>query len=97
MPKGVVQLTGWDARGLPGLVEDAELKWASQVAQWLKKKKKICLPVQDMQETLVLSLGGEDPTGGGNGNPLQYSCLESPTDRGACGLQSTRSERVRYD
>ena len=21
--------------------------------------------------------------GGGNGNPLQYSCLESPTDRGA--------------
>ena len=22
-------------------------------------------------------------TGGGNGNPLQYSCLENPTDRGA--------------
>ena len=22
-------------------------------------------------------------SGGGNGNPLQYSCLESPTDRGA--------------
>jgi len=21
--------------------------------------------------------------GGGNGNPLQYSCLENPTDRGA--------------
>jgi len=21
---------------------------------------------------------------GGNGNPLQYSCLENPTDRGAC-------------
>ena len=25
------------------------------------KKKKICLPMQDMQDTLVLSLGGEDP------------------------------------
>ena len=25
--------------------------------------------------------------GGGNGNPLQYSCLENPMDRGACGLQ----------
>ena len=23
---------------------------------------------------------------GGNGNPLQYSCLENPTDRGAWGL-----------
>ena len=22
--------------------------------------------------------------GEGNGNPLQYSCLENPTDRGAC-------------
>ena len=24
----------------------------------------------------------------GNGNPLQYSCLENPMDRGARGLQS---------
>ena len=22
--------------------------------------------------------------GGGNGNPLQYSCLKNPMDRGAC-------------
>ena len=22
--------------------------------------------------------------GGGHGNPLQYSCLENPMDRGAC-------------
>ena len=22
--------------------------------------------------------------GGGHGNPLQYSCLENPIDRGAC-------------
>ena len=25
----------------------------------------------------------EIPPGEGNGNPLQYSCLENPTDRGA--------------
>ena len=30
---------------------------------------------------------GRSP-GGGNGNPLQYSCLENPMGRGA-GLQST--------
>ena len=27
-------------------------------------------------------------SGGGYGNPLQYSCLENLMDRGACGLQS---------
>ena len=36
--------------------------------------------------------------GRGYGNPLQYSCLENPMDRGACGgLQSTGSQRVRHD
>ena len=29
----------------------------------------------------VQSLGWEDP-GGGHGDPLQYSCLENPMDRG---------------
>ena len=31
----------------------------------------------------VQSLGQEDPPGGGDGNPFQYSCLEDPMDRGA--------------
>ena len=31
-----------------------------------------------MQERQVRSLGWEDPPGVGNGNPLQYSCLENP-------------------
>ena len=29
----------------------------------------------------VQSLGQEDPPKEGNGNPLQYSCLENPMDR----------------
>ena len=36
-----------------------------------------------MRETWVQSLGQEDSPGEGNGNPLQYSCLENPMDRGA--------------
>ena len=28
-------------------------------------------------------LGLERSSGGGHGNPLQYSCLENPMDRGA--------------
>ena len=37
-----------------------------------------------MQETRIQShLGWEDSPGGGNGNPLQYSCLGNLMDRGA--------------
>ena len=35
-----------------------------------------------MWETRVRALGWEDPPGEGNGNPLQYYCLENPMDRG---------------
>ena len=35
-----------------------------------------------MWETWVQSLGREDSPGEGNGDPLQYSCLENPKDRG---------------
>ena len=36
-----------------------------------------------IQETQVQSLKLERSPGEGNGNPLQYSCLENPKDRGA--------------
>ena len=40
-----------------------------------------------MQETRHVGLipGSERSPGGGNGNPLQYSCLENPMERGAWG------------
>ena len=46
------------------------------VAQTVKR-----LPT--MRETQVRSLGREHLPGEGNGNPLQYSCLENPMDGGA--------------
>ena len=36
--------------------------------------------------------GSEQSPGGGNGNPLQYFCLESSMDPG--GLQSMGSQRI---
>ena len=36
-----------------------------------------------MQETWVRSLGQEDSPGEGNGNPLQYSCLENSMNKEA--------------
>ena len=39
--------------------------------------------MQELQETQVRSLGQEDLPGEGHGNPLHYSCLGNPMDRGA--------------
>ena len=44
------------------------------------------------QEMHVPSLGQEDIPGGGNGNPLQYSCLEIPWTEECGGLQSMVSK-----
>ena len=34
----------------------------------------------DIRDVGLISESGRSP-GGGNGNPLQYSCLENPVDR----------------
>ena len=39
--------------------------------------------MQETQETRVRSLSWDDPPGEGNGDLLQYSCLENPMDIGA--------------
>ena len=41
--------------------------------------------------------GSGRPPGEGNCNPLQYSCLETFMDRGAGGLQSMGSQRIRHN
>ena len=41
--------------------------------------------------------GWERSAGGGHRNPLQNSCQENSMHRGACGLQSLGSGRVRHD
>ena len=42
-----------------------------------------------------LILGLRRSPGEGNGNPLQYSCLENPTDKGA--WQAMGLQRVRHN
>ena len=55
------------------------LLWASQVALVVKNPPASAGDVGDMGS---IPGSGRNP-GEGNGNPLQYSCLESPMDRGA--------------
>ena len=58
--------------------------WASQVALEVK------IPpanAGDIRDAGSIPESGRFP-GGGNGNPLQYSCLKNPMDRGVCWLLS---------
>ena len=50
-----------------------------------------------MWENWVQFLGREDSPGEGNGNPLQYSCLKNPMDRGAWWAIDNGIPRVGYD
>ena len=63
------------SRSNPCQSEDRKLPLS--VAQTLKNRP------AGVQETQVPSLGQEVPPGEMNDNPLQYSWLENPTDRGA--------------
>ena len=55
------------------------------------------LPIDSADTSLIPELLGRSPEEG-NGNPLQYSCLGNPTDRGSWGgLQSVGSQRVGYN
>ena len=63
---------------------------ASLVAQTVKN-------LLAMLETQDQSLGWEDPPGEGNGNPLQYSCLENSMKRGTWRAIVHGSQRVGCD
>ena len=50
----------------------------------------------DIKDVSSIPVSGRSP-GEGSGNPLQYSCLENPMDRGAWqAIQSMGLQRVRH-
>ena len=53
--------------------------WASQEVLMVKKPFASAGDIRDTGSTP----GWGRSSGGGHGNPLQYSCLENPMDRGA--------------
>ena len=50
---------------------------------------KVMCPKYPSQFTAKRGLGSDEE---GNGNPLQYSCLRNPVDRGAWQVQPVHSE-----
>ena len=73
---GFSKVISW-AHGLNSC--DSQVLGASQAALVVKN-----LPVNagDIRDMVSIPRWGRSP-GGGNGNPLQYSCLENSMDRGA--------------
>ena len=67
------------ARYWCGFFKNLFLTWASQVMLAVKN-----LPTNagDIRDVGSITGSGISP-GGGHGNPLQYSCMENPMDRGA--------------
>jgi len=55
------------------------------LSQWLSGKESVCNAGVAGDAALIPGSGRSPQVG--NGNPLQYSCLENPMDRGA--LQAT--------
>ena len=66
----------------------------SQVTQW----KRTCLPIQETRVAGSIPGPGRFPEGG-SGNPLQYSCLGNPMDRGAwwATVQGVARSRTRLN
>ena len=72
---------------------------AAPVAQQVKKKKSTCKAGDPGDESSIPG-SGRSP-GGGNGNPLQYSCLGNPTEQKSLSdyspkhpKESDRTERL---
>ena len=67
--------------------------WASQMVLIVKNSAASAGDIRDAG----LIPGWERSPAGGNGNPLQSSCLETPMHRGAWGLQSVGPQGVGQD
>ena len=61
----------------------------------LVDKESTCNAGDTGESGLIPGLGRSP--GGGNSNPVHYSCLKIPIDRGVRWLQSMGSQRVGHD
>ena len=75
------------------IIELCPLSGASQVALVVKNLPANAGDVRD--ESSILGLGRSPREG--NGNPLQYSCVENPMDKGAWRATVTGSHRIGHD
>ena len=92
-PRGEREADGWLAyscslRTVPPTLRmhcsfcfSPRMRWGFGFPWCLSSKKSAC-KARDAGDSGLIS-GSRRSPGGGHGNPLQYSCLENPMDRGA--------------
>ena len=66
---------------IPQLSDFLNMTWHHKASRWLSGKRSTC-SAGDARDVGSIPGSGRS-LGGGRGNPLQYSCLENPMDRGA--------------
>ena len=76
----LLQILSCQPCSISSITPSRAIPWTSQVALVVKNLAANAGDIRDMHSIPRL---GRCP-GGGHGNPLQYSCLEDPMDRGAC-------------
>ena len=76
-----------------GIWHHLSILWASQVALVVKN---LLTNAGDLGDMSLIHKSGISPRGR-HANPLQYSCLENPMDRGAWWATVQGSQRVRQD
>ena len=80
-------------------ISSVNIYWVSPIhrfPRWCSGKKHLPANAGDAGDTSSIPGMGRS-SGGGNGNPLWYSCLENLKDREAWWLQSTDSQKVWCD
>ena len=73
-----------------------DLKWEWWSSQVVFLVKNLPTNAEDIRDLGSIPGSGRTP-GEGNGNPLQYSCLENPMDRGAWWAKPIGAQRIRHD
>ena len=70
---------------------------SERLPRWFSGKKKICLPIQEMQETRIQSLGGEDPLEEETATHSSILVWKPPWTQEPGGLQPMGFQRVGRD
>ena len=80
----VLQIEGTQGEARAGQVDEVECHVfiSSMVSQVVLVVKNLPASAGNARDVSLIPTSGRS-SGGGHGNPLQYSCLENPMDRGA--------------
>ena len=75
----------WTSEDTGGAARRLQEAWPRPPACTLRPPgRRLPAPLSQPEPTFFFFVLNSTNYGEGNGSPLQYSCLENPTDRGAC-------------